>query len=720
MDTRQLEIEKLVVEYFHARPDTELKRAAAGTYLLRLMSAESRSQFGGKEELYLTFDADRAFYHPDWELINATHPYLDVIRNDLTSRREDPRMGEAHFAPQPVNPAGEVKVPRIEVDGPVSSVDYKTDYRPYFVLAYKVVFETDERQDYILRLCFDARTGEECPDVVGHLARLPLEGGKPPALENRGEIADLGHVLRRGRAEIGARLRVEAAAIANQSAEQLAREKERLDHHYAREIELTSKRDEEGRRKLRENLKREIEDFERKYACRSRASLISVLLLWAPILNYRIGARSKRSGFIVDDFAYDACVDIVVADPCPNCGNHAQYRLCCAGRHAVCGDTSCTATATCSVCQDSYCPVHGRECSHCQEPSCFADHAACSYGKHPKDARFCTRCTHTSFEKKIICAECGVGCDLCKRIFPQRLVQTCSVGGEHFCHGHDRDPDGDICAECRKPVCKSHGRKTNDGMWACKRHSQAATCCGQVFGNSRLTACVEDEAERLCPEHRLSCAVCSRSVCQRHAVRSWQGEPLCGKDAGQCVRCSTQPTRRIHRRDHLQSCVICHEAVCPEHVQKCAVCMTTVFCAAHAASQPTCQSCGRASCGTKGCSANASVCMLCGMGYCRNCMTRAGICTTCARPTPLSRGDQGVLLLEKIASMQDEQLKETAQLMLQSFKRCVVLASENRTYRVVVVQYQPSRWLFWQRRRRLRAVITRGGKVFSARLESAN
>ena len=719
VDTRQFGIEKLIVEYFQTRPDTELKRAAEGAYTLRLLSSESRSQFGGKEELCLTFDADQAFHHPDWELINATHPYLDVIRNDLTSQTEDPRLSEAYFSPQPVSPTGGMKLPHVELDGPVSTVDFNTDYYPYFVLAYKVIFETDERQDYILHVCFDARTGEGLHEVAGHLARLPLRDGRPPSISNRRGLADLGQVLKQGRTEIDARVRREVAAITSQYAEQLAKEKDRLDQHYKSEIELTSKRDEDGRRKLRENLRKEIEDFERKYACRSRASLVSTLLLWAPILHYEIGATSKRSGFVVDEFSYESCTDSVVGNACPKCGNRERFRLCCAGKHAVCGDISCTASAACSVCGDSYCPVHGRECSHCHEPSCVADHAACSYGKHSPDSRFCTRCIRSSFEEKIICAGCSERCDLCARTFPRELVLSCSVGAERFCYGHDRDPDGDFCAECRNPVCNVHGRETNDGVWTCIQHSHAASCCGRVFGDSRLIGCVEDGSELLCPHHRLSCAVCSLAICQRHAVRSWQGEPLCSKDKGQCVRCHPQPKPRIHRRDRLQSCVICHGPVCPEHIQKCPVCKTNVFCAVHQDTQPACESCGRVSCTTKGCSPNSSKCTLCGRGYCRHCTTKSGICTTCASAERLIPVTRAVPLLAKAAAMPDEQLKKTAQIMLKAIKECSVLSSDNRTYRVVVIQYQPSRWLFWQKKRRIRVVATLRDEVVAARLEKA-
>lgn len=716
MDSRQLAVEQVVVEYFGARSDTDIRRGVAGTYLLTLLSPEARGQFGGRQDQVLTFDAETAFHHPGWDLINATHPYLDVIRNDIASHAdEDPRISEAFFPSQPINAAGGVALPHGDIDGPISRMEADCGYHPYFVLTYKVVVETDERQDYLLRTCFDGLSGQARKEAIAHLARLPLVNGRPDAVKKSSMLTDLGQVLRQGQHEIELLVRAEVTALAAQGAEQLAREKLRLEQHCQSELELTSKRDEDGRRKLKETLKKEIEDFERKYACRSRATLISILLLWAPVVRYRITAAAKRSTFLVEGFSYDAILDLLVAEPCKRCGNRERFRLCCAGKHVTCGKTGCAGVISCHSCGDSYCSEHGRGCSHCNLPTCYADQTACAYGPHTTDSGFCSSCRKTSFEDRVICLGCAVQCELCGREFPETLVLTCSIGGERFCSQHKRNVDGSICSECGKPTCRRHARDTADGRWACVPHSSAAHCCGRVFGRSQLIQCVEDESELLCLDHHLACVVCKKAICQKHVIRSWRDEPLCNNDARSCVQCGS----RVYRKDALQPCVICRGLACADHVRKCDICRVTTFCKVHESGQPACASCGRVSCGTKACSAASAACKLCGISYCRHCSGRDGVCNTCAHTEPEARIGPAVPLLQSVAAMADQELSKTARVMLKSLKECSVSASQNQTYRVVVVDYRPNRWLVWKKSKRLRLVVTREHTVHSVGLENA-
>ena len=266
MDSRQLAVEQVVVEYFVARSDTKLRRGTVGTYLLTLLSPEAKAQFGGREHQVLTFDAETSFHHPDWDLINATHSYLDVIRNDLASRAgEDPRISEAFCPAQPIGATGRITLPHGDIDGPVTKLEADCHYHPHFILTYKVIIETDECQDYLLRACFDGLSGASRKEALTHLARLPIVNGRPSAVKSSSPLADLEQLLRRGQHEIETLARSEVAALAAQYAEELLREKLRLEQHCKSQLELTSKRDEEGRRRLKETLKKEIEDFERKY-----------------------------------------------------------------------------------------------------------------------------------------------------------------------------------------------------------------------------------------------------------------------------------------------------------------------------------------------------------------------------------------------------------------------------------------------------------------------
>lgn len=718
MDLRQLQIEELVTQYFRSRPDVTWEVGSNGQFSLTLQSTHAITQFGGKEHVCVTFDADIKFQNPEWELINATHPYLEVIRNDLASTEtEDPRLSEAHFSPQPIGPEGCITVPQINLAGPILNVGYEINYLPYFVLTYKVVFESDERQDYVLRLCFNARSGESRNDIVRHLTKLPLEEGRPSSVRERGHLFSLAEVLKRGRLEIEQRVRVEVVAIAGQFSEQLTKEKERLEKHYQRETDLTNKRDEVGRQRLSENLKKEIEDFEKKYAFRSRTYLISALLLWAPDLLYSIQASGSTAAFFVDGISYDSGADVVNFQICPECGNQRQFAICCAGRHAFCGLTDCGIRAVCVACGDLYCATHGDECSRCGASSCFMHRGQCAYGPHPATTGFCRSCLKLSFEKRIICGDCATKCELCSRTFPQDMVESCYVDNERFCFGHDQKVDGDFCSECTNPVCQKHARKVGDDDWACLNHSHEASCCHRVFGNSHLSSCVEDRSELLCEIHRLKCAVGAEAICENHVIKSWQGESLCAPHSASCVRCTEQSVQRVHRSDQLAQCVICLGKVCKEHHRGCDVCLRTRFCTAHEWEQPTCSSCSRVSCTANGCSVESSTCKLCKMSYCRHCLTSKGVCTTCANPDPGGRASVAFPLLEALRAERDEDLKKAAETMVKSFVKCSVLSSENHTYRIVRVHFKPSQWKVWQKEIKLRIVAKRDGGVVKALLE---
>jgi hypothetical protein len=200
-------------------------------------------------------------------------------------------------------------------------------------------------------------------------------------------------------------------------------------------------------------------------------------------------------------------------------------------------------------------------------------------------------------------------------------------------------------------------------------------------------------------------------------IRSWQKEPLCSDDARSCVQCDRQGPR-IYRRDALQTCVICRGLACGDHVRKCAICQASTFCKAHESEQPSCASCARASCGTEGCEIASSACKLCGMSYCRHCVGKDGICTACTNSLPEGRISSAVPILEAVAAMANQDVSKVAQVMLKSLKECSASASQNQTYRVVVIDYRPNRWLVWKKSKRLRLVITGENRVHRVRLEN--
>lgn len=730
MDLRQQKIEKLVIQYFRSRSDVKLEPGPDGEFLLTLQSYVAKSQFGGKEQIRITFDAESIFHNPDWELINPLHPYLEVIRNDLSNMEsEDPRLSEAYFPPQPVSSAGKVTIPQIKFGGPVIDVDCQSIYRPHLLLNYKVVFESDERQDYILRLCFDARTGESRHDIVAHIAKLPLKEGRPSSIANREGLQDIEGILKKGRSEIEERVRDEFAELAKQQTDELNKEKRRLETHYQKQIDITNGADEKGKKlredvrretekKLRENLKKEIEDFEKKYAFRSRTYLISVLLIWIPTLAYRIKAAAADSNFIIEGIKYDSGNDLGSFQACPKCGNQQQFAICGSGRHAFCGQPSCAIEAQCATCNDTYCSVHGKECAHCSYPSCVKHLHNCTYGPHTEKAAFCPKCLKSSFEQEIICVGCATVCELCARTFPQELITSCYIGKERFCFSHDQGADGDYCSECGKPVCNKHGRQTKDIEWACVNHSHESNCCHEVFGDSHLTICAGDSTELLCEIHRKTCVVGREAICERHGVKSWQGEPLCPTHVGRCIRCGEQSGSRIYRSDLLKQCVVCLEQVCKDHLERCPVCQTNNFCGVHQNDLPACLSCSRVSCTQRGCSTESSRCKLCRKSYCRHCLTSKEVCITCANPDPMARASAAFPLLEALAGYSNVALQKAAETMIKSFDKCSVQSSENHTFRVVTVHYKPSQWAFWQDESKVRIVANRDGSIAFAILES--
>ncbi len=707
MDQRQRKIETLFTEYFRHRPDAAMEPVANGAYCLKLRSDHARGQFGGREEFILVFDAEKSYEHPDWELINSRHPFLEVVRNDLGSlNREDPRLAEAYLSPQPVSPGGEILLPHLQVNGAISRIEYEYLYQPLWVLSYKVVFEADERQDYILRLCFDAWTGENRDDVMPHLSRLPLCAGRPDSATDLGQFLSLETIIKRGRAVIETRVRPELSAFAAGYARQLEADRQRLEQFYEQEAGKLHPRDEEGRQRLRATLQKEIKDLEEKYACRARASLVSALLLWEPVISYQVAASSHTAAFTIGGIHYRGVSDNTEVQPCPRCGNVQNLAICSAGQHAFCGLLECVEQAQCRACGDLYCPEDGGNCTHCSDAACRAHQAVCEYGSHQPTAKFCSRCIETSFEERSICADCATNCQLCARIFPGEMIAECRPGGESFCLAHDRQPDGEICVECRRPSCRQHGRVTAERVWTCADHSQAASCCQQFFGNSRLAVCTADQKEILCPTHRLMCAVGQETVCRQHVISSWRNEPLCAKHAGRCVSCSRLQSPRIHRTDRLGRCVICAGAVCGEHAVRCDVCQSTYFCAEHRLAQPACASCGRVSCNAQGCRAEDAKCQLCLMQYCRHCLGRDSVCTTCTNQGSMDRASRVYPLLEALQSAPDERLRQVAQAMLKSFNECVMTSAENLTYRVVVMEHRPARWKLWQKAARLR-IVTR-------------
>src|SRR6266404_188993 len=232
MDLKQEQIESIVIEYFRQRRDADVYPTAGGVYEVKLNSEIAQADFHGKSTLNLIFDGERAYENPDSELITANHSYLDIIRNDLERNpEEDVRLGEAYLPAQLVNLQGALVIPQLEISSKAGRLDYNIRYRATFVLTYRIDYETDDRSENVVRLCYDAMTGATQPELVPLLRGLYPLGGPPPTGVTDGLI-DLAGVLEGARREIESRVTFDTRGIGQQLLGQLDIEKKRLQDHY--------------------------------------------------------------------------------------------------------------------------------------------------------------------------------------------------------------------------------------------------------------------------------------------------------------------------------------------------------------------------------------------------------------------------------------------------------------------------------------------------------
>lgn len=772
MDLKQEQIESIVIDYFRERRDTDVRPTSGGVYEVSLNSEIAQADFHGKSTLSLIFDGERAYENPDSELITANHTYLDIIRNDLERNpEEDVRLGEAYLPAQLINPEGRMVIPQLNISARMGHLDYDISYRATFVLTYRIDYETDDRSENMVRLCYDAMTAESRHDLIPNLQNLYPRGGSP-ATKVADNLVDLAVVLEAARREIESRVTRDTRGIGQQLLKQQATEKKRLQDHYNSEMEIA--RDEVTRQQILENLNKDIGEQERKLACRVHMQLVSVLRLWWPVVNYRLTIPSRRGNFEVTGISYNLQTEQTHFVQCRSCGNGSDYRVCVADKHLVCGVCE-TSIARCISCGDDYCSQHGGRCRRCSQPSCLHDRRHCNYGSHATDELFCPDCLVKSFEGRLLCRGCQELCEFCQRPFPHELIAKCRIGHESVCQGHGISPDGLICSECRQVVCTKHAVHTVEKTWACRDHVSVATCCGETFGSRRLVACAVSKSEALCPSHRKECFSCRQQVCDKHrsALTNQSGrfvcdncrhnckscgpgkayiatdlrrcqaceeevceshsrvcvvggevvcdgdrqnsidrEPLCRLHASYCVQCGSAPNGPIHRADNLRLCPVCKGRVCERHSFTCPTCRVKSLCHVHQSNQPICVGCGRSSCGDK-CSSESSVCGACGVAYCRHCSTSKNRCVTCGNLHQISPNDYLLRLFQKAPTI----LKGDVAALVSSIvsaqpQQLTFYSGFNQTYQMLEVHYRP-RWFerWWKTAQKLHIVATIHGEI---------
>lgn len=683
MDPKQTQLKNLLIEYFLQRSDTEIQPGKGGTYRVTLKSEVAQTDFGGLPQLNLVFDSERAYEHPGSILVTPSHPFLEVIRNDFNrDYHASAQLADAHVFLQLLDPTGNIRIPYLSFSGNFGFTTYHLSYRASIVLTYRVVYETDERSENIVRLCYDAISGTLQSALAAKLPSLFLAKGVPPEVNDTN--ANILDILNAGRSELEQRVKVDAQAMAEQVNKLLQDEKLRLTEYY--QTEINRERDHVTREQLRTRLEKDIAELEQKLTCRIRIQLLSLLRLWWPTVHYSQTISGSHGDFEIKNIIYDVQTGKTEFWRCEVCGNQTQYDICITGKHVLCGAICSHGLQRCATCHDNYCSEHGSICHDCSEPVCQHDRQECSYGKHSVDTYFCPKCLVPSFENHLICKECLEYCELCHRPFPHDRMAVCRIGGEHICKGHRHSPDGFICQECGQVTCKTHGVRTADRKWACQDHALITTCCHKVYAKSQLVTCCVDTKEVLCPEHHVKCYGCGQAVCEKHrspyyahpdqflchncrricdscdtsqtylavdlidcqicgkplcnqhrqicvvgneivcqdhARISIAGEPLCIHHAGHCVQCGTESEHPFYRVDRLYSCSICHETLCNLHSATCVGCGQTV-CEKHRwprsgqTDEFICEQCRR-------------VCDLCGSEYSYLAID-LNACHTCGKP----------------------------------------------------------------------------------------
>lgn len=579
MDTKQAILKELVVSYFRQRLDTEIKAVTPALYDVLLKSEVAQTDFGGRQQLRLVFDAEQAYEHPEGELIVPGHPFLEVMANDLErDGNTDPRLSELHALPNILAPTGETRVPQLAFTGSQFEVSAGISYHAYLVLTYRVSYDTEERSEDIVRLCYDAETGLQRHDLISQIASLMQRDGAPP-VQNIHPLQGLASILQQGRQEILARIEPDLFTIDRQINERLNSEKKRLSDYYEGLSGQQAFPNLTNQDQNQAMLAKDVEEIERKLSCRVRVELLSVMRLWWPLIDYDLTVSRNRGQFKISGIRYDAARRTTSYQTCPKCGNSDRFGICAAGQHTICTSQCRQELAHCETCQDSFCPEHGGPCQHCQKQTCQAERQRCTYGHHSQNDFFCPDCLVASYESKPLCLDCREHCVHCGRSFPHERMASCRVGGERICYDHSLTPDGLRCPECQQLTCREHGRELAAGDLACRDHALAATCCDRVFGLSALVLCCNDPQEALCPEHRSQCQGCGQAVCEHHRA-SLVGRPnkyVCQGCSQECLICGT---KKHYLAADLATCSVCHIPMCTTHRALCVICGATV-CAMH-------------------------------------------------------------------------------------------------------------------------------------------
>jgi len=623
---KQIKIEEFVLNYFDFRVDTDIHYEGAGVYSVRLNSASAQQDFYGHDVLSLVFNGEASLDNPDSELITSNHPFLDVIRNNLESTpQQDPKLSEVYIFLQLINQNGEIIIPDLIFNKCTCKTEYQIHYFPTFILKFNILYETDLRSENIFSLCYDATTGKLMPNNFCGYNHTYVTDKRPPGIKQQ-KTVHLSRIIQSARHEIESRIDKDSKLIAHQINKRFEKDKKRLESHCLSERSKLKIDNIVGHEQLKKQLQKDLNELEDKYACHVSIELLSVLKLWWPVVSYSTILQSARKRFQIDNIQYNFQKNETIFQKCPQCGNRSIFDVCFIGKHVLCSHCG-GGVNECGVCHELICSDHGGYCHTCQKIICTDHQIVCKYGSHDEKTFYCPDCIVESFEGKAICKECVVYCDTCNRPFSNDFIKICRSGQEPVCLFHNDNPCGYICEYCKQVTCKTHGVMTFENTWVCQDHANRSTCCDRIFSLSRLERCSVNNNEILCPEHRFHCIECGNTICKDHMNISVKGERLCPSHSETCSLCDEG--HNIYNTKDLEFCNYRKTYICEKHRIPCQVCGEQYIGEPYVSNYPTCESCGKFSCGINDCSTQMQVCPLCGQSYCHHCFTSDGNCKTC-------------------------------------------------------------------------------------------
>ncbi len=455
----------------------------------------------GKERLYLVFAEDgvRRELSPVEDLVVYGSRTFDRMLALLAGRGEVtavclPVRFDAERAPLPLHNCLAI------------SSQVEPGQMPYYVVNYRAVYLSDEKQEEFLTVVLDAE-GLPRPDKplftaesaeFAEILRISSAPSASSAVESSvAERLPDKKTLRRMLDVAGdvARRQADARAAELETAIQPRLQKGllRLTTFYRRlaaEVDSGDPAQDAGvRADLERDLARKIADELESHRLRVTLSPLSCAVVLVPVAHYRLTLATRQT----------------------------QHSL--------------------ELDRDLYTgQIEGLACHACHKP---VDRLALcdrqSHAVHPDCLDTCARCGRD------VCRACGIRhCVVCDSLVCFDCIAVCAVCDRWQCTAHVTD-----CPVCGQPVCPAcTATCTTCEVSQCGSHVARCATCGNPT----------------CEEHRWPCYICGREVCETHAdICILCGEPYCSDHGFHCRTCRQAYCSQCER-DRDGECKTCYRA----------------------------------------------------------------------------------------------------------------------------------------------------------------